>query len=235
MGGIFIFSCFICSFIFLFFTPRLNWMTASKGDRPKISSIWNLLRDRLSHLSSDLGQALEVLELEFKPALPKMSWDFPHHSGSEADVLLTLIAALFFRSVISRDRCRHAHTTLGWAEPWELSGHLWWVVLKFISHSSLAPTLSCSAQLTGLSRGGGCPGAVVGCLQHRTNALGAEHISPQDLSNWWLDERSLFISRDKTEMQRFSHLGGILWEICANQPLISTLLSIPMKLSILQW
>lgn len=38
-------------------------------------------------------------------------------------------------------------------------------------------------QPTGLCHGAGYPCSVVGCLQHRTNALGREHPSAQDLSD----------------------------------------------------
>lgn len=74
-------------------------MTAFKRDRPKISNLWNLLRDRLSHLSSNIGQTVKVSELEFKSALPEVSQDFPHRFCREAGVLLTLAAALFRRRV----------------------------------------------------------------------------------------------------------------------------------------
>lgn len=82
-------------------------MTAFHGDRLKISSLWNNLRDHLGHLSSDLGQAMKVLGLEFKSVLPKMLWDFPYHFFREAGVLLALT------QTISRDGCRHTHTKQG--------------------------------------------------------------------------------------------------------------------------
>lgn len=145
----------------------MNWMTAFKGDRSKISNLWNIFRGRLSHLSSDLGQAVKVLESEFKSALPKVSQDFPQCFCSEAGVLLTLTAALFVRSATSRDLCRHTHWAMVALRPS--------LVMKYISQSSWAPTLSCFAQPPWLGHGGGCPcgcwvfAAQDKCTQQRTH------------------------------------------------------------------